>query len=388
MAEYSRSAKGNFTATGTSATAASQIVPLPFIPDFVIVRNYTNFYNSPAQNKTLTAFWDASFIDTANSTNPTWITLYPNGSSTFEANDTIQTNGITTFSGGIAQQYGASKQIIGITKASQASVNVSAHGLNVGDVVVFQGIALNQTTNDMQLLNNVPFSVVSITDANNFLVNWNTNQSTYTAISGSPSRTIMKKVLYPYLYLPQDNVISGITTGATTTVKTTMYHNLEIGQEVAFRIPQQWGTTQLNSLPNVLIPGQPIYGYVVSLTDNWTFVVNINSSSYTAYTSNFTLPSATLAGLNYPQVVPVGDVNTGGKSIFAGSALYPPPSFPLPNNSVGTINGPAIKGAFVNNTSMGFIIGVGTARTNTGATIMTTGDQVEWEAFLHDYSNP
>ena len=63
---------------------------------------------------------------------------------------------------------------------------------------------------------------------------------------------------------------SALTLASTTTVTTTMYHNFVVGQEVAFRIPSQWGTSQLNSLPNVIIPGSQIYGYVVSVTDNWT----------------------------------------------------------------------------------------------------------------------
>jgi len=55
----------------------------------------------------------------------------------------------------------------------------------------------------------------------------------------------------------------------------------------------------------------------------------------------------------------VGDVNTGGNLISAGSPLYPSPSFPTSSGGVSTINGPAIRGAFVNNTAQGFIIGAG-----------------------------
>jgi hypothetical protein len=165
-----------------------------------------------------------------------------------------------------------------------------------------------------------------------------------------------------------------------------MYHNFEVGQEVAFRIPSQWGTTQLNSLPNVQIPGSPIYGYVISITDNWTFVVNINSSAYTAFTTAIAVSA--VPGLTFPQVVPVGDVNTGGNAIFAGSALYPPPRFPTSSSRVSTINGPAIRGAFVNNTSQGFVIGAGAATNNASAKIMAANDVIEWRAFLHDYSSP
>src|ERR1044072_6594879 len=107
----------------------------------------------------------------------------------------------------------------------------------------------------------MPFTV-TVTGATTFTTAWNTNQSKYTALSGSPSGPYVKKVLYPYLYFPGSTVISAITTGATTTIDTTSAHNFVVGQEVAFRIPTAWGTTQLNSLPNTTTPGSPIYAYV------------------------------------------------------------------------------------------------------------------------------
>jgi hypothetical protein len=384
MTEYSRMAKGNFTAASGQATA---VVNLPFVPDYVELWNYTNI-KTLAANTVFRAWWDVNLVDGSN--NPTMTEIYNNSSVTVF--DTIQTGGVSTFQGALGQQYGATKQIIGITKASQAVVNVTAHGYNVGDTVIMQGIAL-ATTNNMQLLNGVPFTIVAITDANHFTIQWDTSGSNYTAISGSPSGTLVKKVLYPFLYLPEDNVVSVITTGSTTTIKTTMYHNFEPGQEIAFRIPPFWGTTQLNSLPNNVIPGSPVYGYVTSVTDNWTFVCTINSSGFTAFTDNGTMTASTLVGLTYPQVLAVGDVNTGG--IINGLSvtnLYPSPQFPTSTNRVSTINGPAIRGAFVNNTSQGFIIGAGIGNTDSNAnTAILTPSQanvIYWHAYLHDYANP
>jgi hypothetical protein len=144
---------------------------------------------------------------------------------------------------------------------------------------------------------------------------------------------------------------------------------------------------QLNSLPNVLIPGQPIYGYVTSITDNWTFVCSINSSAFTAFTTNIAV--ALVPGLTFPQVLSVGDVNTGGNLITSTSPLYPSPSFPTSTNRVATINGPAIRGAFVNNTAQGFIIGNAASRVDTASWVGgSTGDVMEWRAYYHDMSIP
>lgn len=383
MTEYSRMAQGSFT-----ASASTGVVNLPFTPDYVELWNYTNIA-TPGANKVVRAWWDKGLVVSGN--NPTMVELITSTAPTVLNYDVISNAStalaINPFSAGLSLQYGASQQIIGITKASAARVNVTAHGYSVGDTVVMQGIALG-TTNNMQLLNEVPFTIVTVSDADHFDVKWDTSGSNYTAISGSPAGAVVKKVLYPFLYLPEDNIISAITTGATTTVTTTMYHNFEVGQEIAFRIPTFWGTTQLNSLPNTLIPGSPIYGYVTSITDNWTFVCNINSSSFTAFTDNGTMTSTTLLGLSYAQVLSVGDVNTGGNLITATSSLYPPPQFPTSTNRVGTINGPAIRGAFVNNTAQGFTIGAGKAATNGTATIMSTSDVIVWHAYLHDINSP
>ena len=226
----------------------------------------------------------------------------------------------------------------------------------------------------------MPF-VVTVSDANTFSIPWNTNQSAYTALSGSPSGAVMRKVLYPYLYAPGVSFISALTLGSTTTVDTTCAHNLVVGQQVAFRIPSLWGTTELNEQGNGAFPGQLQYGYVVSVTDSNTVVVNINSASYTAFDSNIAVSN--VPGLSFPVMLAVGDVNNGGVAISSGSDLYPPPSV----NGVNTVNGPAIQGAYVNNTRNGFVIGAGAAAGDSSSVLVgQNGDVIRWRAFLHDYS--
>lgn len=374
-------AKGSFTAASGQTTA---VINLPFQPDRVELWNYTNIAAAPANNLFLRAWWTSNLIVSGN--NPTMVEAYGAGGAL--AYDTIVTNGISTFNAGLALQYGAALQVVSISKAAAALVTTSvAHGYNIGDTITLQGIATTVTSNGMRLLNNVPFTIVTVPTTTTFTIAWNTNQSSYTAIAASPAGALVKKVLYPFLYVPQDNVVSAVTTGATTTITTTMYHNFETGQEIAFRVPNFWGTIQLNSLPNVLIPGQPVYGYVTSITDNWTFVCSINSTAFTAFTTNQTVipTNVTMA-----QVLAVGDVNTGGNVINATSPLYPSPQFPTSTNRVPTINGPAIRGAFVNNTSQGFIIGAGVGVTDTTTTILTPSQAnvITWVAYYDDIQMP
>lgn len=377
MTEYSKMARGRFTSTG-----GAKIINLPFQPDYVELVNVTAA-TTPANNGVPYASWDAA------DGQGTAIANYFNATPVLSSG-AVTTNGISTFSAGLMLQYGASQVVGVITKASAAVVTVTAHGYTSGDVVVFSNL-FETTTTGMPQIAGIPFTITVI-DANSFSIPWNTNQSNYTAISGAATGSpTVKKVLYPFLYAPGVSIISAITTGSTTTIDTTDAHNFVVGQEVAIRMPQipgvsplAWGDPRYNSLPNVTIPGSPIYAYVIAVTDYNTVVLNINSTGYTAYNSN--IPIANVPGLSFPQIVAVGDVNTGGVQISANSALYPPPfTRPIGTTTVNTINGPAIQGAFFNNTSQGFIIGAG-ALTGLASTSLVgaNGNVIRWRAFLHD----
>lgn len=369
MTEYSRTAKGTATVLASGGTAP---IYLPFQPDYVEFINYTAM-DTPTDTWVTKAYWDenmgqgAAAFELFNAT-PVVIT---NASST---------GGISTFSAGQALQFGANIQIASITKASPAVVTTgAAHGLVSGDVVILTGLYQSATTGMPQIAG-IPFTV-TVTGTTTFTIPWNTNQSEYTALSGSPTGAFVKKVLYPHLYAPGVAIISAITVGSTTTIDTTSAHNFYVGQEVAFRIPSSWGTTELNSLPNSVTPGSPIYGVVTTVTDYNTVVVDINSTSYTAFNSN--QPFSDVAGQSFAQILAVGDFNTGGVQPSAGSALYPPLyTMPIGTTRVNSINGPGIQGAFFNNTRQGFIIG------STVAVAAQSGQTIYWRAFLHDYSNP
>lgn len=381
MTEYSRMAKGTLTSTG-----GAQIVNLPFQPDYVEVKNQTA-WTTPANHGVPFGWWDATTAGT------TFIQVF--NATPVLTTDTIASNGISVFSAGQLLRYGPVYQHTGSTDFSINAANpaqittTTAHGLTSGDVVIFQDLYQTSTTG-MPQITNIPFTV-TVTGTTTFTIPWNTNQSNYTAFNTATSTNNVgsfKKVLYPYLYFPGQTFISAITTGTTTTIDTTDAHNFVVGQEVAIRMPPLWGDARYNSLPNVVTPGSPIYAYVIAVTDYNTVIVNINSTGYSAFNTNQTV--ASVPGLSYPQIVAVGDVNTGGVQISSGSALYPPPYYvPIGTTQVNTINGPAILGSFVNNTSQGFIIGAGTGATDTTAKLVgANGNVLEWRAFLHDLSIP
>lgn len=366
MAEYSRSAKGHFTSTG-----GAQIVNLPFQPTTVELWNYTVANSAATSQNVASAYWDVSMgqgfaIQQGYDTNPRLIY------------DTVVANGISTFSAGLLLQFGAQQQVVATTK-STGNFQVTGHGYSTGDVVLFEGLYQSATTGMPQICG-IPM-VITVVDANNFTISWNVNQSNFTDLSASPAGAYVKKVLYPFLYSPGVSYILGVTRGSTTSVSTSAPHNLVVGQEVAFRIPANYAITQLNSLPNVTSPGKPLYGHVVSVSSSQTVVVNISSSAFTAYNSNVAVSS--VPGLSFPQMIAVGDVNTGGVAISSGSPFYPSP---LVNNA-STINGPAISGSFVNNTSQGFVVGAGAGTVLTTSKLVGASTNViYWRAEYQDYA--
>ncbi len=403
MTEYSRMAKGNYTVSGgTIGTTAPnvKVIQLPFKPDFVELINYTAA-SVMTDDAVPFAWWDASVPPlTISSVN--YDTVIERSTGSALVTDMVQVGGgISVFSAGQALQFGpiykhnsvASADFsIALSGAGGPTTVTTAtdHNLSSGDVIVFEGLYQTSTTG-MPQLNGVWFTVTVLTPTT-FTIPWDTSNATfYTAFNSNTSTGnvgLWRKVLYPYLYFPGVATISGITLGNTTTIDTTDAHNFVVGQEVAFRIPPAWGTVELNSLPNNLTPGAPAYGYVIAVTDYNTVVVNINSSNYTAFNVNQTV--ASVPGLSYPEIVAVGDVNTGGVQISSGSQLYPPPYYsPIGTVRVNTINGPAIQGAFVNNTSQGFVIGNFGARNDSTAFVGgSDGDIMEWRAYLHDMSIP
>ena len=382
MAEYSRLASGQVTSNG-----GNTLVINPFTPTRIEIFNQTR---AAAQNgNTTTTFciskagWyqdmgvGAAWVTQTTTTGDYTGFIAPSGGTSSSIPTLVSGTGFSTFQGGLSQQYGPTVFLGasgGITKASPAVVTTTAaHGLVSGNVVIFQNLAQTSTTG-MQQIAGIPL-VVTVTGTTTFTIPWNTNQSNYTAISTGGLNTLasFKQVLYPSLYVPGTAYISSLTLGSSTVVNTTAPHNFVVGQEIAFRIPLAWGTIQLNSLPNVVIPGSPIYGFVTAVSSSTSFTVNINSSSYTAFNSNQIYIN--YPGQQFPQVVAVGDNNSGSNQFgYNSPTVYNGSS----TTAVSTINGPAIAGAYINATSQGFIIGSGVSG--------TAADVIDWVAYLDDYA--
>lgn len=400
MAEYSRIATGQVVSNG-----GQTLVVLPFTPNYIRIDNRSAaiaasgvtsawWYTDMGQGSAFRSLYGTGtqYIGQTAATSTAGIsTLFGTGFTTIEAGLSLQYGPIYAHNSVATADFAIAKSGAGGSGPATTITTVTNHNLTTGNWVVFSNLAQTSTTG-MNQIAGIPF-MVTVTGATTFTIFWDTSNAVYTTFNSATSTGNVgsfKKILYPVLYFPGTAFIAAITLGVTTTVQTTAPHNFVVGQEVAFRIPKipgiippVWGTTELNSLPNVLIPGSPIYGYVVSVTNSTTFVVNIDSTFYTAF--SVVIPYLSYIGLNYAQVVAVGDVNTGGYPISAGSDLYPSPSVFngfVSSTTVGarTINGPGIQGAYCNGTFRGFLIGSGVSG--------TAADIIYWEAMMSDKNYP
>ena len=98
-------------------------------------------------------------------------------------------------------------------------------------------------------------------------------------------------------YIPFTCNITGVANGVTTVVTTAVDHGFVVGNTVQFSIPKQWGIVQLDQLK----------GFVSEITSD-TLTVLIDSSAFNAFvTPVVVLPVV----IDQPQVIPIGDMNTG-----------------------------------------------------------------------------
>jgi hypothetical protein len=98
----------------------------------------------------------------------------------------------------------------------------------------------------------------------------------------------------PQFFKPSQFFILSITLGYYTTITTTVPHNYVIGQEIRLLIPPTNGCRQLNEAS----------GYVLSIPTSSSVLTSINSSK------NVDLFVSSLS-TNQPQILAIGDINTG-----------------------------------------------------------------------------
>lgn len=273
---------GSFTTPASGN--ANQVLKLPFVPDEMEIwvqgnSSGDNWTSSANPGPVKYAFWQSGMASGS-----ALVVANTNGAAT-DASKFLSSGGFTPVSSS-ANLLGVAQAGSGITNANPAVMTLTnANVYNTGDVVF-----LESTTAALQF-SGIPWSVTK-TGANTYNLN---NAFDASAFAAAATNVVAKQVLYPYVFSPYISYIVAMTLGATTTVVTSYNHGLVAGMSVRLFIPSPWGAVQIS--------GQQ--GQVLSVTDAWTFVVNINSSAASAFAFPTTAQAA--AGVSWPQVIPFGD---------------------------------------------------------------------------------
>lgn len=187
--------KGTLTVT---SGGTAQNLNLGFVPSYFLMVNKTKM--AATTNGVVRAEW---WDDMANGTANIWTTSGGDGTNKITQ---ISSNGVTPFQTGDASLYTATnKTITNITKAAQAQVTITSHGLSVGDTVTFHNVV------GMIQINTLTGVVQSIVDANNFTVN--INSTGFTSYSSGGIANLISNTT-------TNNGVIGLTLGTSLMVTT------------------------------------------------------------------------------------------------------------------------------------------------------------------------
>jgi hypothetical protein len=229
----------------------------------------------------------------------------------------------------------------------------STAGVSVGTIVRLSNTA--QTD-----VNGVDFVVGTVVNNTSFTLLTSTNA--LATAPGAIGGAGFYRIVYngnSALFYPRRRYVTNITQASNAQVSTSVAHGLTPGQEVRFKIPTTSGMTQLNpQLNNNYFPTSSLSSaIVVSVVDDYNFTINIDTTTYTA----FTWPTIAQMPTDFPTVTPFGEdtatalaSNTAQVPTIAGVQIF--------NTNTGIL-----ADSTVNTGYLGMVLGIG----GTG-TILTT----------------
>jgi hypothetical protein len=309
------------------------------------------------------------------------VEYYTNGSAVVNG-DTLVSGGFTLYDP--SGQTAGALPLLGNPVATTAATNATrpvistanTAGISVGTVVRLSNTA--QTD-----VNGQDFVVGAVTANTSFTLMTASNALATApgAIGGAGFYRIVNNA-NTALFYPRRRLITNITQAVNGQVSTSIAHGLTPGQEVRFNIPAVSGMIQLNpQITNNYFPASSsVAAIVVSIVDDYNFTININTTSYTA----FTYPTIAQQPSSFPEVTPFGeDTATALASptiqvpMIAGVQIY--------NTNTGILADSTVNTGF-----LGMVLGTGGLGTISGAAITgpagtTAGDVVYWVAGKSTY---
>lgn len=199
--------------------------------------------------------------------------------------DYITSGGFTEVDSSVQTLGALNTTITAISNAATPVVSLtSTTGLSTGDVVRLYNVVGGQQ------LGGIDFTIGSLVANTSFTL-------AYMAQIVAATTGSLRRVPFDPIYYPRRRFISAITRASQAVVTMTVTHGYQVGQEVSFIVPSDYGMVEMDGLKGTIT--------AINTTNN-TITVDIDSSGFTA----FAFPTTSAVPFTPAQVVPVG-MNTG-----------------------------------------------------------------------------
>lgn len=244
--------------------------------------NITDFGSSAANTNVMTVYGTSSMA-----AGSALLQLKTNGAATLALPSMITADGLTFVSDSGSASLGAQVAITSTTNAPPPVVTAATTGLSNGDIIRYQNVAgqLN--------ISGLDFTIGNINAGVSFELSY------MVAPGGAGTGGTYQRVPFDARYYPRNRVITSISQAASAVIIMSVTHGFTVGQLVRIIVPSVFGMTQMNNLLATIT--------AINTTTN-SITINVDSTAFTA----FVFPSSAVAalGINFAQVVPVGEAAT------------------------------------------------------------------------------
>lgn len=329
MLPYQLIAGGSFVA---SASVNRQQIQVSDKPDFIWVRNRTDWGDASASTS-VESWWRQGMAQNAAQTSDQAVTT------NILSSNVVTSNGFRVYNTTEPPVFAALAGTA-ISKANPAVVLMTNTGsIQVGDVV--------KTIDPLGMLQigGYDFEVTAVSANTSITLNLDSSAQATAATTNSIQLYIPSRFFPRWRYIVPLSGSAGITQAAQCVVSFSVTHDFSVGEYVSFRVPSQFGMSEINNQKGI-----------VQAVTQYTITVAIDTSGFTA----FTLPASTVVASNP----------------FSPAIVVPAGSGPTPN---GSPPGVSVKPAFDNRNE--WLIDMGSS------IITGLGDTYDWMAMKYDTFN-
>lgn len=252
--------QGTFT---QPATAVNQIIPLPSGVDYFNTTNLTQMNLAPNPGVCVRGEWYGGGL-TANNDGLRWTkTLSTNAINITKFSTSTASNGFTYVTKLPAPQAALTGTTI--TNASPAVASVTNTYSEGDTVVIYNAVG-------MQQISGMTFTISSVSGSSFTLLGLNTPGSAATSFQ-------VRRVSQFTPVEPSSLYVTAVTQAAQAQVTVSQANSVYLGQKLEFTVPGSFGMVQLNNFNQ----SQNLPVVVTAIIDAYNFLINVNTTNYTAF---------------------------------------------------------------------------------------------------------